>query len=94
MTVLHYTHCQKIKLAVSLLAVGDEPLSEGFVIVPSSAASDEQQVNVMCFSHCTFVLLKKYLVNQCSYNTHTSHTLLSSHKSSWSDAIHEVEVMN
>jgi len=31
---------------VSLLAVGDEPLSEGFVIVSPSTARDEQQVNV------------------------------------------------
>jgi len=44
---LNYTRYLEIKLAVSVLAAGDEPLSDGFVIVPQSTGSDEQEVNVL-----------------------------------------------
>jgi len=47
--------------AVSLLAVGDEPLSDGFVIVSRSVADNEQEVNVMHFPYCVFALLKDVL---------------------------------
>jgi len=53
---------------VSLLAVGDEPLSEGFVIVSPSTASNEQQVNVIMFLTLHICIVKTFMVKQRLYN--------------------------
>ena len=57
-TDLNCTRHLKVKSAVCLLAVGDEPLSDGFVVVTQSLAGNEQEVKLMCFSYCMFAALK------------------------------------